>query len=71
MRTDFETLTDGANIVLHPNDQNPLHKKDVQATFSGGYFFCEGSDPMDGPDYYLGDVLTYCDGYSVRASDFN
>lgn len=65
MRTDFETLEDGTAIVLHPNEANPLHSQPIKATFSGGYFFCEGSNPMDGPDYYFGDVLAYNDGFEI------
>ncbi len=71
MRTDVENLTNGARITLHPNEDNPLHSRDVKASFADGYFFCDGSDPMDGPDYYLGDVLQFCHGYSIRADDFN
>lgn len=63
MRTDFENLRDGDAVTLFPNSSNPLHKKPVTAVFSSGYFFCEGSNPADGPDYYLGDVLAYNDGF--------
>ena len=59
--TDISQLPDGARVRLHPNDANPLHKKPVLATYSGGYFYCDGSDPMDGPDYYFRDVLRYND----------
>lgn len=65
MRTDFENLEDGARITLFPNALNPLHKKPVIATMQSGYFLCDGSDPMDGPDYYFGDVLTYNDGFEA------
>ena len=64
MRDDFENLTDGTRLVLHPRGTNPLHKRAVKAVFSGGYFFCDGTSPEDGPDYYMGDVFTYCEGYS-------
>ena len=63
MRTDFDMLENGQRITLYPNAQNPLHKQPINATYSGGYFFCDGTSPMDGPDYYLGDVLAYNDGY--------
>lgn len=63
MRTDFENLEDGARITLHPNSENPLHKKPVAATYSGGYFYCDGSDPADGPDYYFRDVSAYNRGF--------
>lgn len=64
-RTDFEALDDGAEIILHPLPGNPLHKKPVKAIMSGGYFYCEGTNPTDGPDYYFGDVLRYCEGFSA------
>ena len=56
---DLESLQDGARVRLHPRPDNPIHKQPKLATYSGGYFFCDGSDPIDGPDYYVGDVLTY------------
>ncbi len=65
LRTDFEHLEDGERITLYPNADNPLHKKPVTATYSGGYFYCDGSDLMEGPDYYLGDVLDYNDGFEI------
>ena len=65
MRTDFETLSDGDQVILHPNSENPLHKKPVKATVQSGYFHCEGSNPMDGPDYYFGDVLKYNHGFTA------
>jgi hypothetical protein len=59
----IETVTwqDGDRVELRPNADNPLHKKPVMATYQGGYFYCDGSDPTLGPDYYLGDVLAYCE----------
>jgi hypothetical protein len=65
MRTDFDTLEDGSRIRLFPSAGNPLHKKPVIATYQSGYFYCESSDPMEGPDYHLGDVLLYNDGFEV------
>ncbi len=64
MRTDFENLSDGQQITLHPTANNPLHKKPIKATFQSGYFHCEGTNPMDGPDYYFGDVLRYNQGFT-------
>lgn len=52
-------LKDNDRVRLYPNESNPLHKQPVMATYSRGYFYCDGTDPMDGPDYYFGDVLTY------------
>lgn len=63
MRTDFETLQDGDKVRLFPNVNNPLHKKPVVATYASGYFYCEGSPAHEGPDYYMGDVLAYNDGF--------
>lgn len=62
-RTDFETLEDGDKVTLFPNADNPLHKKPVKADFAGGYFYCEGTNPAEGPDYYFGDVLTFNHGF--------
>lgn len=63
MRTDFHDLCDGDRVKLYPNTANPLHKSPVIATYSGGYFYCDGTTPADGPDYYLGDVAAYNDGF--------
>ena len=63
MRTDFENLADGARVILHPNSSNPLHNTPITATYQAGYFYCDGSDPRDGPDYYWRDVLQYNDGF--------
>lgn len=65
MRTDFENLKDGDVVTLHLNSHNPLHTKPVRATFAGGYYYCEGTDPMDGPDYYFRDVVQFNDGFTV------
>lgn len=67
MRNDFEAIEDGARVMLYPNDRNPLHKKPVKATYAGGYFYCDGTNPTEGPDYYLGDVFAYNMGYEVAA----
>ena len=67
-RTDFESIKDGDVVKLYPNFDNPLHKPingPVTATYSGGYFYCRGSNPMDGPDYYLGDVMIYNDCFEI------
>ena len=65
MRTDWENLEDGARIQLYPNNTNPLHDKPVRATYQSGYFWCDGTDPMEGPDYYWRDVLVYNDGFQT------
>lgn len=54
-------FADGARVKLTPNASNPIHKKPVLATYSGGYFYCDGSDPTLGPDYYMGDVMSFND----------
>jgi hypothetical protein len=66
LRTDFDQIADGATVILHPNAANPLHKKPIKAHNAGGYFYCEGTDHAEGPDYYLGDVLTYTHGYEPQ-----
>src|SRR3546814_14014500 len=55
MRTDFDAIEDGAEVMLIPNASNPLHRSMVKAIYSGGYFYCDGSPPEEGPDSYLGD----------------
>lgn len=64
-RTDFENLEDGYRVRLIPNETNPLHKRPINAIFNGGYFYCEGSNHAEGPDYYFGDVWAYNDGFEV------
>lgn len=66
MRTDFDKIPDGARVTLHPNEGNPLHKQPVKAIYQSGYFYCDGSPAIEGPDYYLGDVLLFNDGYTVE-----
>lgn len=56
---DLRDLEDGARVRLIPNAMNPLHKKPIFAVYSGGYFYCDGSDPLNGPDYYFRDVFSY------------
>ena len=65
IRTDFDAIPDGATIILHPREANPLHRAPVEATHSIGFFYCKGSDPTDGPDYWVGDVRMFCDGWSL------
>ena len=61
MESILTQLSDGARVRLHPRPNNPLHKRPVDATYQGGYFYCDGSDPLDGPDYYVRDVLVFND----------
>jgi hypothetical protein len=56
---DWSKLRDGDRIILHPNLENPLHSEPIKATFSDGYFYCEGSRPSEGPDFYWNDVHLY------------
>lgn len=69
MRTDFEALEDGQRIKLFPNSSNPIHRRPVSATYSGGYYYCDGTDPMEGPDYYFRDVGQYNSGFEIVAPD--
>lgn len=62
---DLNQVEDGARIRLTPNAVNPIHSSPVLATFSSGYFLCDGSDPMDGPDYYFRDVFQFNDVIEV------
>ena len=63
MRFDFDKISNGSRVRLFPRENNPIHKKPVNATYADGYFFCDGSKPELGADYYLGDVATYNVGY--------
>lgn len=67
MRTDFDNLQDGDRVMLFPNNANPLHKRATTATYSSGYFYCDGTSPANWPDYYWGDVLTYNNGFEIIA----
>ena len=66
---DLRNVEDGSRIRLAPNEINPLHKKPVLAWYSGGYFRCDGSNPIDGPDYYFRDVFEYNDVIEVVAPE--
>lgn len=66
LRTDFDHLRNDEEIILHPRPNNPLHKKPVKAVHVGGYFYCDGSPPQEGPDYYLGDVLKFNKGFNTE-----
>lgn len=66
MRQDFEKLGEGQRVRLFPLARNPLHKKPVGAVYYAGYLYCDGSPVEDGPDYYLGDVLRYCEGFELE-----
>lgn len=66
LRHDFEHIPDRAAVMLFPADANPLHRRPVRAIYAGGYFHCDGSDPSEGPDYYLGDVAAFCRGFRLE-----
>jgi len=69
MLTDFSAIEDGEHITLYPNDDNPIHKTPIGAFYQSGYFYCDGTDPCEWPDYYLGDVSTFCVGYDLCNKD--
>lgn len=71
MRQDFDALNDGDRVILFPNATNPLHKKPVHASYLSGFFYCDGTDPLDGPDYYLRDVLAYNEGFMMEGEHAN
>src|SRR3546814_6954064 len=64
MRTDFETLQDGEKITLHPLPDNPIHKEPVRVIVANGYFYAMDANGEDGPDYYMGDVLRFNQGFT-------
>ena len=66
MITDLSSLRDGDVVLLRPKPGNPLHRQPVKAMFQSGYFYCVGTDPMDGPDYYWRDVLVHNDIEAVE-----
>ena len=63
LKTDFDKLKNGRCITLYPKEDNPLHSKPMRATYFDGCFYCHESNPEEGADYYLGDVLLYNEGY--------
>lgn len=63
---DLACLRRGDRVLLHPKPDNQLHQKPVWATYSEGYFFCDGTSMPEGPDYYFRDVLTYNYGWEVE-----
>lgn len=64
IRTDFENIPDYSVVMLFPNSENPLNTEPHKAHYNAGYFFIDGSsDPS--PDYYMGDVLKYNDGFVI------
>lgn len=69
MRTDFDQIPNDSRVTLYPKKDNPLHSTAIGAFFSNGYFYCDGNDGSDGPDYYLGDVLKYNEGYSTASPE--
>ena len=71
MRQDFDALNDGDRVILYPLPTNPLHKKPVRASYQSGFFYCDETDPMDGPDYYLRDVLAYNEGFLMEGEHAN
>ncbi len=49
--------------LLHVAHQGYATEAEAEATYSSGYFYCKGTPPEEGPDYYMGDVLAYNDGF--------
>lgn len=65
MRTDFENIQDGDRVQLYPNATNPIHNKSTRATYQSGYYYCDDTNPADGPDYYFRDVAVYNEGFEL------
>lgn len=66
LNTDLSVLQNGDAVILYPNENNMLHRRPYLAIFSSGYFFVEGSNPKEGPDYAFNDVLEYNIGFEVK-----
>ena len=64
LRHDFHNIPEDVDVILHPADANLIHRKSIKATRIADYFFCEGSDPERGPNYHLGDVAAFCEGWT-------
>lgn len=69
IRTDFENIEPNTALFLHPNESNPIHQKRIACFYDGMYFFGAGTQPEEGPDYYLGDVLQYNHGFTLGKSN--
>ena len=55
----MNALEDGDRVMIYPNSKNPIHRAPVEATFSGGYLYCDGTDRSEVPDYYWRDATLY------------
>ena len=66
MRTDWENLEDGDSIMIYPNEDNPLIRKQAEVYFASGYFYVKGPKKWgEGPDFYFGDVARYNVGFDL------
>lgn len=67
LETNVSALADHTRLRLHPKPDNPLHSKPCEGFIMRGYFYLDPpvGKPENGPDYYVGDVLTYCEGWEV------
>lgn len=65
MRTDFEEIKEGSYVILFPTEGNPIHNRPVRALYQSGYFYCDGSDHANGPDYYFRDVAIFNQGFEM------
>ncbi len=64
LRHDFQNIPEDVDVILHPADANLIHREPVKAMRIADYFYCEGSDPERGPNYHLGDVAAFCEGWT-------
>lgn len=56
---DFDPSITPQEVMLYPKKDNPIQKHPQKADYSCGCFHLKTSKLEDGPDYYLGDILTF------------
>ena len=57
--------TSSCKVILYPNESNPITSTVDEYLYDSGFFWGKNSDPSLGPDYYLGDVLKYNEGFLI------
>lgn len=64
---DFRSYN-GTDVMLIPKCDNPLHSTPITAWFYNGYFYCEGSNITEGPDYSIRDVFNYISEIQINVN---
>jgi len=62
---DLRHVIDGVQVMIYPLPNNLRHQKPVKARYDSGYFYCEGTNLKDGPDYYWRDIFLYNKGFEL------